>query len=167
VLFSKVNLSEVFREILTQVKLITPYTSANIALLKGNVVYNICTQGYEKYNAKDFVEKMVQPIDQYEFPGRAIREEKPLLVKNTAEEPAWKHFKETEWIKSHIAIPIFLKDELIGLLRLDSDEPSHFTEYDIKKLEPFANAATIAINNARLFEETKSRAEQKKINNND
>jgi len=167
VLFSKVNLSEVFQEILTQVKLITPYTSANIALLKGNVVYNICTQGYEKYNAKDFVEQSMQSIDEYKIPWKTVLEKKPLLIKNTAEEPDWKRVKEVEWIKSHISIPIFLKDELIGLLRLDSDEPSHFTEQDIKKLEPFANAAAIAINNARLFEETKSRAEQKKINNND
>jgi len=167
VLFSKVNLSEVFQEILTQVKLITPYTSANIALLKGNVVYNICIQGYEKYNAKDFVEQSMQSIDEYKIPWKTVLEKKPLLIKNTAEEPDWKRVKEVEWIKSHISIPIFLKDELIGLLRLDSDEPSHFTEQDIKKLEPFANAAAIAINNARLFEETKSRAEQKKINNND
>lgn len=167
VLFSKVNLSEVFEEILNQVKLITPYTSANIALLKGNVVYNACSRGYEKYNCKDFVEKMIQQLNEYEIPGRAIREKKPLLIKNTAEEPLWKVHKETQWIKSHIAMPIFLKDKLIGLLRLDSDEPSHFTEYDINKLEPFANAAALAINNARLFEEAKSRAEHKKINNND
>lgn len=167
VLFSKVNLSEVFQEILTQVKLITPYTSANIALIKKNVVYNICTQGYEKYNAKDFVEQSMQSVDEYKITWKTILEKKPLLIKNTAEEPLWKVHKETQWIKSHIAMPIFLKDELIGFLRLDSDEPSHFTEQDIKKLEPFANAAAIAINNARLFEEAKSRAEQKKINNND
>jgi diguanylate cyclase (GGDEF)-like protein/PAS domain S-box-containing protein len=163
VLFSKVNLSEVFEEILNQVATIVTYTSANIAILQEkNMLYNVCTRGYEKYNVKDIVEKMVQPIDQYEFPGRAIREEKPLLVKNTDEEPGWKHFKETEWIKSHIAIPIFLNEKLIGLLRLDSDEPYHFTENDLKKLEPFANAAAIAINNARLFEEAQSKAEKNK-----
>jgi len=167
VLFSKVNLSEVFQEILTQVKLITPYTSANIALIKKNVVYNICSEGYEKYNAKDFVEQSIQSIDEYKIPWKTILEKKPLLIKNTAEEPDWKRIKEIEWIKSYISIPIFLKDKLIGLLRLDSDEPYHFTEDDIKRLEPFANAAAVAINNARLFEEARSRAEQKKINNND
>ncbi|PIX29775.1 MAG: histidine kinase, partial [Caldiserica bacterium CG_4_8_14_3_um_filter_35_18] len=81
-----------------------------------------------------------------------------MLIKNTAEEPDWKRIKEIEWIKSYISIPIFLKDKLIGLLRLDSDEPYHFTEDDIKRLEPFANAAAVAINNARLFEEARSRA---------
>ena len=167
ILFSKINLQEVFEEILSQVKIIAPCTAANIAILKDNMLYNVCTRGYETYNVKDFVEKTIQPIDEYKIPGIAIREKKALLIKNTAEEPDWKRIKEVEWIKSHISIPIFLKDELIGLLRLDSDEPSHFTEYDIKKLEPFANAAAIAINNARLFEETKSRAEQRKINNND
>ena len=167
VLFSKVNLSEVFQEILTQVKLITPYTSANIALIKKNVVYNICSEGYEKYNCKDFVEQSIQSIDEYKIPWKTILEKKPLLIKNTAEEPDWKRIKEIEWIKSYISIPIFLKDKLIGLLRLDSDEPYHFTEDDIKRLEPFANAAAVAINNARLFEEARSRAEQKKINNND
>jgi len=162
ILFSKVNLSEVFQEILNQVKLITPYTSANIALLKGNVAYNVCTQGYEKYNCKDFVEKTVQSIDEYKIPWKTILKKKPLLIKNTAEEPDWKKIKETEWIKSHISIPIFLNEELIGLLRLDSDEPSHFTEQDIKRLEPFANAAAIAINNARLFEEVESKAKRNK-----
>lgn len=161
VLFSKVNLSEVFREILNQAKLITPYTSANIALLKGNVVYNVYTQGYEKYNCKDFVEQSMQSVDEYKIPWKTIFDKKPLLIKNTAEEPDWKRIKEVEWIKSHISLPIFLKNELIGLLRLDSDEPSHFTEYDIKKLEPFANAAAIAINNARLFEKIQSEAKEK------
>jgi diguanylate cyclase (GGDEF)-like protein/PAS domain S-box-containing protein len=161
ILFSKVNLSEVFEEILNQVKLITPYTSANIALLKGNVVYNVCSQGYEKYNCKDFAEQSMQSVDEYKIPWKTIFEKKPLLIKNTAEEPDWKRVKEIEWIKSHISIPIFLKDKLIGLLRLDSDEPSRFTEYDIKKLEPFANAAAIAINNARLFEKIQSEAKEK------
>jgi diguanylate cyclase (GGDEF)-like protein/PAS domain S-box-containing protein len=167
ILFSKINLQEVFEEILSQVKIIAPYTAANIAILKDNMLYNVCTRGYETYNVKDFVEKTIQPIDEYKIPGIAIKEKKALLIKNTAEEPLWKVFKETEWIKSHIAIPIFLSEKLIGMLRLDSDEPSHFTEHDIKRLEPFANAAAIAINNARLFEEAQSRAEQKKINNND
>jgi diguanylate cyclase (GGDEF)-like protein/PAS domain S-box-containing protein len=161
VLFSKVNLSEVFQEILSQVKLITPCTSANIALIKENVVYNAYSEGYEKYNAKDFVEQSMQSVDEYKIPWKTIFEKKPLLIKNTAEEPDWKKIKETKWIKSHISIPIFLKDELIGLLRLDSDEPSHFTEYDIKRLEPFANAAAIAINNARLFEKIQSETKEK------
>jgi diguanylate cyclase (GGDEF)-like protein/PAS domain S-box-containing protein len=160
-LFSKINLSEVLQKILEQVNIIVPYTAANIALLKGITLYNVSSQGYEKYDCREFVEKLAQSVKQLVIADKAIREKKPILIKNTDKEPEWEIFEKTKWIKSHIAVPILLKNKIIGLLRLDCDEPGCFTEKDIEKLKPFANSAAIAINNAKLFKEAKSKTKEK------
>jgi diguanylate cyclase (GGDEF)-like protein len=50
-------------------------------------------------------------------------------------------------------IPICLHDQVLGLLRLDSDTPGEFAAEDGERLQPLANVAAIALENAQLFGE--------------
>jgi signal transduction histidine kinase len=65
---------------------------------------------------------------------------------------------ETAWVKSHLALPICLRDRVLGLLRLDSDVSGEFSAEDAQRLEPLASAAAIALENARLYEQVKRHA---------
>ncbi|PKP54820.1 hypothetical protein CVT91_18065, partial [Candidatus Atribacteria bacterium HGW-Atribacteria-1] len=50
----------------------------------------------------------------------------------------------------------------MGLLNLDDDTPGKFIKDDIKKLQPLVNAAAIALENARLFEEVRKEITERK-----
>ncbi len=63
-------------------------------------------------------------------------------------------------IRSHVGVPLLMGSELIGTLELVSYQPNAFTQNDVTMLQAVADQATVAIQNARLFQETRQRAEE-------
>ncbi|MFQ5575484.1 MAG: sensor histidine kinase, partial [Anaerolineae bacterium] len=63
--------------------------------------------------------------------------------------------------RSHIMVPICHRDHVLGLLRLDSHIPGKFTDDDAERLQPLTNAAAIALENARLYEQALQDAQTK------
>jgi GAF domain-containing protein/HAMP domain-containing protein len=57
--------------------------------------------------------------------------------------------------RSEIALPLKIGDRVIGVLDVQSSEPSAFSQSDIEVLSILADQVSIAIENARLFEETR------------
>ena len=61
---------------------------------------------------------------------------------------------------SMIAVPLLRDGEAIGAIGITRDEPEGFSDRDIALLKTFADQAVIAIENVRLFNETKEALEQ-------
>ncbi len=57
--------------------------------------------------------------------------------------------------RSEIALPLLIGDKIIGALDVQSTEPNAFNEDDIKILSLLSDQISVAIENARLFDETK------------
>lgn len=55
-------------------------------------------------------------------------------------------------IRSWLAVPLALKDRVIGMLTLSRHEPHYYTERHAKLALAFASQAAVAIENARLYE---------------
>jgi len=60
-----------------------------------------------------------------------------------------------EGTRSEIAVPLILEGRVIGVFNVESRRPRAFGERDLRILTALASYATIAIENARLYEETK------------
>ncbi|MBU1255987.1 GAF domain-containing protein [Patescibacteria group bacterium] len=77
------------------------------------------------------------------------------------------YIEEMEKLKSALVIPLVLKERLLGLFLLKAKKSGDmFTNEDINTLETIASQASIAIENARLYEEMKdfSKTLQKEVN---
>ena len=67
--------------------------------------------------------------------------------------------------KSHIAIPLLIKGQLVGVLSVEGTDYYMFKEYDEPLIQILANQAAAALQNARLYEAEKRRHLQvKRIN---
>jgi GAF domain-containing protein len=55
---------------------------------------------------------------------------------------------------SELALPLVAKDQAIGALNVQSEQPEAFDQEDIIVLQNIADTLAVAIENARLFEET-------------
>mgnify|MGYP001145733169 CR=1 FL=1 len=62
--------------------------------------------------------------------------------------------------RSELALPLASRDQVIGALTIQSAREAAFSEEDIVVLQTMADQLANAIQNARLFEETHSRAER-------
>jgi HD-GYP domain-containing protein (c-di-GMP phosphodiesterase class II)/putative methionine-R-sulfoxide reductase with GAF domain len=113
----------------------------------------------------DSVLNFVYPLN-WGYAGRAARERQPLLVKDVqADQPLQADAKnapmrEVGELRSAIAVPLLIQERVIGVLSLDSTRKDAFTQEDLNRLVGFAASAALVIENARLFEETRRRAEE-------
>lgn len=146
------DLNELLSEILKKLKEIIPYETANIALIDGDYLKNAISIGYEKYGIEDYERGLVQDIKELKEVQDVIKSNKPLLINDTESYKTWIVFRETEWVKSHLAAPISIKGNVIGLLRIDSDRKNAFRNEHIDAIVPFATAAAIAINKVKQME---------------
>ena len=60
-----------------------------------------------------------------------------------------------------LAVPVKLRDQVIGIIQIESDEPNrNWTEDEIQLVQSISDRAALSLENARLFEDATRRAEQ-------
>ena len=86
--------------------------------------------------------------------ARAVRERKPVVVDSAEEEPSleFRIFR-GPGVASYLQVPLYVKEELIGLMSLEfTGGEAEFTGDDIALAESLARQAAVAIQNRRLQE---------------
>ncbi|OFW56958.1 MAG: hypothetical protein A2W01_07490 [Candidatus Solincola sediminis] len=86
--------------------------------------------------------------------GRVIQEGRPIAVEDIIDDPrhAYSDQARIEGLHSLLSVPLSLKDRVIGVLNIYTDETHSFTPHEINLFTSLASQAAIAIENARLFE---------------
>lgn len=64
------------------------------------------------------------------------------------------------YTRSELALPLIVKDRIVGALDVQSNVPNAFTDQDIQALTTLAAQISVALENARLYEEASARAKE-------
>jgi sigma-B regulation protein RsbU (phosphoserine phosphatase) len=84
--------------------------------------------------------------------GTAAAERRPVRVGDVTRDPRYIRFRHAEVdVRSELAIPLVLRDRLIGVLDLESLEIDGFTAEDERLLTALASHIATALENARLY----------------
>lgn len=100
------------------------------------------------------------------YAGRAARLRQPLLIQDVQgdaalrEDAAAASVEEVGALRSAIVVPLQAQERLIGVVSLESGQPYAFGEADLRLLVSLAGPIALAIENARLFAETRRRADE-------
>jgi signal transduction histidine kinase len=103
------------------------------------------------------VKPMVVPLDN-SIAGWVVKEGKPLLIPDVRKDP--RHYHQADdttkfSTRSILGIPLRVKDKVIGVLEvLNKIDDREFTQDDVETLTTLAAQAAIAIENARLFQQS-------------
>ena len=98
--------------------------------------------------------------------GRAILDATTVNVPDVTEAHAREEYPESTFtpeVRSYLAVPLIREGRAIGVILPRRLEVRPFTDKQIKLLETFAAQAVIAIENVRLFNETKEALEQQTV----
>lgn len=145
--------------ILEMVALSVPYETASIYMRQGKELRVVRARGFEKYGLAEWIENFVLPADAPNF--RLIVESgEPLLIPDSELWGGWVPVRETQWLRSHVAVPIRLGQEIAGMICLDSAAVNYYHEQDGVRLAAFADLAAAALNNAELLRQAERRAQQ-------
>ncbi len=87
--------------------------------------------------------------------GHAAFIKQPYFSNDLKNDPYFIGQPEIENLKSELAVPILLEKEVIGVIKVDSDELGRFKNEDAELMVILANSATVAISNSQLYERVK------------
>jgi GAF domain-containing protein len=94
----------------------------------------------------------------------AIRDRRPVNIADAASDPRvpedGRAVVRLRDIRSVVSVPLLRHEEAIGTIAVNRQEPGGFTDDEIALLQTFADQAVIAIENVRLFNETKDALER-------
>jgi serine phosphatase RsbU (regulator of sigma subunit) len=103
----------------------------------------------------------IEPMPIPEIYMNFIRRGQPLLINNKVTEyiegvdPGFKQLA-GEMPRSVLAVPLTMKGEMFGLITLQNiDRENAFSESDMRLLQTLANSMSVALENARLWEQEK------------
>ncbi len=91
--------------------------------------------------------------------GRVLRTGEPAVYADLAADAEWgdTHLVRAFGYRALLAVPIALKDQPLGVLRVHHRAPRPFDAGDVEFLRALAAHAALAIENARLFQQTQAR----------
>ena len=82
-----------------------------------------------------------------------------LVCNDVRQEPRYVQIELLPETQAELAVPLRVGERIVGVLDVQSDRPDAFDQGDVTALEILGNEVGIAIENARLFQETKHRYE--------
>jgi len=147
------------RELLTDIRFIatalTVTEASSIMLMdkKTGELYFEAATG----EASDELTRIAVPIDG-SIAGEVLKTGKPLIVADVRKDP--RHYDQVDDMtkfstKSILAVPLIVKDKVIGVVEVVNKlEEEGFTQKDVEVLTTMAAQAAVAIENARLFEQS-------------
>jgi signal transduction histidine kinase len=89
-----------------------------------------------------------------------LQTKKPVVVPNTTDTPNWIPRKDREWRLSYVAAPILIADQVVGFLNVNGTQPGQFGPADAQRMAAFAHHAATAIENAHLYQESRTHADE-------
>lgn len=97
----------------------------------------------------------------------ALKEKKPVLVKNVHTDPLWRdrYLLVSPRTVAELDVPLIDGDEVIGVLNVESSKEGAFQQEDEDILLTLAGQAVLAIKNGRAYEREKRLAEEGRVLN--
>jgi GAF domain-containing protein/DNA-binding response OmpR family regulator len=129
---------------------VVPYDAASISLLHDENCWIVASRGLEQLQSKTFT-LAERPLVQ-----RLVRERMPIIIQDVNAEPDWLPIKEVGPVKSWLGIPLIAKNKPIGVLMIGSHHPDTYDEETTHLTLAFAHQVALAIDNSRLYEQTRA-----------
>jgi serine phosphatase RsbU (regulator of sigma subunit) len=145
-LLSSFNTNEILDFILESLKEVIPYDAAVIFLLdsENKELQQKAYFGYGK-KSNDLSLKIGQGACGW------VAENKKISIIDDVK-IAENYYPLREQTQSQVALPLIIHDEILGVICLEKNENSYFTNNIIEILKIFANQAAIAFHNAKQYE---------------
>ena len=88
--------------------------------------------------------------------GIAAQRREAILVDDVTKDP--RYISAVPQVRSELAVPLIVKNRLIGVIDIESPQPNHFTEEHKRLLTLIGSRMAVGIENARLYTRTTRQA---------
>lgn len=82
----------------------------------------------------------------------------PYLVADVSKEPRYVPVEGASDTRSELAVPIIFREQVVGVLNVESTEPDDFSQADVATLQTIADQLAIAVHGAQLYRQVQNHA---------
>ncbi|HOR01217.1 MAG TPA: GAF domain-containing protein [Anaerolineae bacterium] len=153
--------------VLEQIRGLVDYAGATILTLDGT---DLVVRAHAGPIPQAQVLQIRFPLEAAPANREVIIERKPAIIGNVrGDEPLARAFRETAgaelettygYIRSWLGVPLIVHERVIGMLTLDHAQPGHYTPRHAELAMALASHAAVALDNARLYAETRRRIDE-------
>ncbi|MDD3627146.1 MAG: sensor domain-containing diguanylate cyclase [bacterium] len=145
---------ELMNKVVSIIKSTFKYLNTAILLIdkERNVLKVAAKEGY----ANQQIEKLEIKIGEEGITGWVAESGTPLIINDVMSDS--RYLEGFPGAASELAVPIKYKDDIIGVLDVESEEVNAFDQQDVELLRTLANYIATAIRNAELHQKTESLA---------
>ncbi|MCJ7655648.1 MAG: GAF domain-containing protein, partial [Dehalococcoidia bacterium] len=97
-------------------------------------------------------------VDDESIIGWVAQSGEPILANDVSEDLRYRSVEALRDTKSELAVPVKIGNKVLGVLDVESTEVDAFSEADLFTVQTLADQLAVAIENARLYEETRQMA---------
>ncbi|MGQ0600380.1 MAG: GAF domain-containing protein, partial [Anaerolineales bacterium] len=152
--------TEAVNRILGQLARVVPHDSASVQLLSNGYLEVVGGHGWSDPSE---VIGVRFPVPSHNPNTVVLETRQPYILSDAS--VTYPHFKDVsfhaQYIRSWLGVPLIVRERLIGMLAVDSFKPDFFTPHHAGLVSAFAAQVAVAIENARLYEQTARAAERR------
>ncbi len=156
VLSTSFDPNEVLRLILSELHNVISYDTASIMLMDGDRLRIASCRGWpleqEPCGESLLIERSAA--------GHVVTLRQPIVTASVDTLSFWNPSLLGGHIHSWLGVPLIARGQVLGVLNIDSHTPNRFSERDVEVALTFASHAALALENARLYQESVTRVEQ-------
>jgi sigma-B regulation protein RsbU (phosphoserine phosphatase) len=151
---ASLDLDEVLAKSAALIKRHIDYEMFGVLMMDGNGAYLMhrFAIGYPP----GLAEHLRIPVGQG-ITGTAARTGQPVRVSDVSQDP--RYINAIDSVRSELAVPLMFRGKCVGVLDIQSRHLDYFTKDQQNLLTVLANRVTVAIENARLFQQVRTQAE--------
>jgi|GEM_PF-1879747 len=159
-LSTSLEFDDVLDRLLDQLKRLVPYDAANVMLIENGWIRVVRARGYATFSPEfaEAVNNLKLEIDKTVNLKKLYEIKKPIIIPDINKDKNWIPIFNEYHFNSWAGAPVLLQGEVIAFFSLDKIAPNSFQPEHAERLEIFAGQASLAWQNAKLFEETRRQA---------
>jgi two-component system cell cycle response regulator len=144
---------EVLKLILEQLARVVQYDSASVMLITGKKLQIVAAKGFDLETRKSLAIESLKHLQE------VIDSRSYQIIPDTLVDLRWIELPERSCIRCWMGVPLIFQERVIGVLNLDKDQPGFYSKDEAEITAAYANQAAIAIENVRLYEAERRRAQ--------
>jgi GAF domain-containing protein/CheY-like chemotaxis protein len=158
-LSATLDFNQVLERLLDQLARLVPYDAADLMLVENGQASIALMRGYEQFGEPLFqiVSNLKLEVQNTANLRSMFETKNPLVIPDIRTYPEWVSIDEAYPFRSWAGAPVLIQDRVIAFFSLIKVEANYYRPEHAGQLAIFAGQAGLALQNARLFEETQRR----------
>ena len=154
VVSSTLELRDVIERMLDKLPNLIEFSSASIQLIQKGLRQLIGGRGFDIESIRQVGQNPWVSVSEDPFIEEIVNSKLPLLISDTYSDSRWQLRAENSHVRSWMISPLIAGQEVVGVISLSSTVPEAYTTESLELLNAVAAQAAVAIQNARLFQQS-------------